>query len=85
MAQRKRLIAGVGINRLPGVPLERLAYDLCNHLEGGGNPGDKAQLCQMGDIGLTVEFGSSDELAWAGRGLEGAQQCFSPLLENPGV
>ena len=85
MAQRKRLIAGVGINRLPGVPLERLAYDLCNHLEGGGNPGDKAQLCQMGDIGLTVEFGISDELAWAGRGLEGAQQCFSPLLENPGV
>jgi hypothetical protein len=39
----------------------------------------------MGDIVLTVELGISDEIAWARRGLEGAQQRLSPLLENPSV
>ena len=36
-----------------------------NHLEGGGNTGDKAKLCQMDGIVLTVEFGIGDEIAWA--------------------
>jgi hypothetical protein len=62
-----------------------LAHDLRDSLEGGGNPGDKAKLGKMGGIVLTVEFGISDEIAWARRGLEGAHQRLSPLLENPGV
>jgi hypothetical protein len=39
----------------------------------------------MGGIVLTVEFGISDEIAWVRRALEGAHQCLSPFLENPGV
>ena len=67
MAQGQRLIACLGSTRLPGVPLERLANDLRDYLEGRWNPGDKAQLGQMGGIVLTVEFGISDEISvgWA--------------------
>jgi hypothetical protein len=85
VAQCKRVIAGAGSHRRPGIPLERLAYDLRNQFEGGWNAGDKAKLGKMGDIVLTVEFGISDERAWARRGLEGAQQRLSPLLANPGI
>ena len=85
MAQRKRLIAGVVSKGVPGVPLERLAHDLRDHLEGGGNPGDKAKLGQMDGVVFTIEFGIGDELAGSGCVLEGTQQRRSPLREHLGV
>jgi hypothetical protein len=84
VAQGQRWIAGAGIHRLPGVPLARLADDLRYHLAGGRNPGDQAQLGKMDGIIRTGELGISDEIAWAGRALEGAYQRLSPRLENPG-
>ena len=62
MAQLKRLIAGLVVKRLPGVPLERLVDDLRHQLEGSWNTGDKAKLCKMGGIVLMVEFGIGDEI-----------------------
>ena len=85
MAQRQRLIAGVVIKGLPGVPRERLADDLRDHLEGGGNPGDKAKLGQMDSVVFTRELGSGDELACRGRVLAGTQQRLSPRLAHLGV
>ena len=85
MAQRQRLIAGGVSKGLPGAPLERLAPDLRDHLEGGGNPGDKAKLCQMDGVVVTGEVGIGDELACSGRVLAGPQQRLSPRREHLGV
>ena len=73
------------IQRLPGIRLERLGNNMRNQLEGGWNTGDKAKLCKMGGIVLTVKFGIGDEIAWAGRVFEGTRRSLSPLLENLGV
>jgi hypothetical protein len=85
VAQGKRLIAGVGIKGVPGVPRERWAQDRRDHLEGGGNPGDKAKLGTMNGVVCTIEFGIGDAIACSGCILAGTQQCLSPLLENLGV
>jgi len=85
VAQRQRLIARVVIKRLPGIPRERWANALRNPLDGGGQTGENATLCQLDGLVLTVECGIGAESAWRGWGLEGTPQRRRPLLENLGV
>ena len=81
--QRQGLRAGVGSARLPGIPRERWAHDLRHPLEGGGHPGDTAQLGQRDGLVRTGEGGSGAERA--GRGGPGRPAATPPpAVATPG-
>ena len=82
VTQLEALIAGPLIERVPRVPLERLADHLRHQLEGAWYARDKAELRQGGSTVLGVEFGISDQIPRRGRTHKGRHQGLGTLLKN---
>jgi hypothetical protein len=64
---------------------KRRVASRARRLEGRGPTGDQAPRCTMGGMVLAGAFGLGDQIAWAGRVLEGAHERLRPRLEHPGV
>jgi hypothetical protein len=82
VTELKTLRAGGVIQMVPGVPREGLRDHLRDCTKGVGNPGDKAELLEVGGLVLMVGLRVCDQIPRPGGSLKGRQQRLCPLLAD---